>query len=98
MSGALEVMNRNRLLVILPALLAVGCASDNDVSNNAIIHNLSPELQGSVERPIDINRNMNATADVNARLFWDDMGRAFYTDHPSSLTPLPVTGTSGMPK
>ena len=94
----IEVMNRTRLLVALPALIAFGCSSPNDVSNNAIIHNISPELMGSVERPIDANRNLNQTADVNSRLFWDDMGRTFYTSHPSNLSPLPVMSTSGMPK
>jgi hypothetical protein len=87
--------------VVLATLVVVagGCQSDpQDVSYSAIAGNVSPELQGSTERPVDVNRNVAATADMNARLFWDDLGRAFYTDHPSRLSPLPISGTSGNPK
>ena len=61
-----------------------------NVSYDAIIHDLSRELQGSVERPVDVNRNLNMVHDYNTRMFWDDLGRALYTDRPSRLSPLPV--------
>jgi hypothetical protein len=89
---------RSSSLLLLAALTIGGCKSGEDVSYKAIIHNLSPEMQGSVERPVDANRNLNLTHDMNARSFWDDLGRALYTDHPSRLSPLPISGTSGMPR
>jgi hypothetical protein len=86
-------------LPLLAIVALAGCASSqSDVSYDAIAHNLSPEVSGSVERPVDSNRNLNLTNDMNARLFWDDLGRALYTDHPSRLSPLPINGTSGMPR
>jgi hypothetical protein len=90
-------MKPQRLLWLVPALI-VGCSADSDVSNYAIIHDLTPELMSTTERPVDVDRHINQTSDVNCRLFWDDMGRAFYTDHPSRLSPLPVQNGSGMPK
>jgi hypothetical protein len=86
--------------VLIAAAVCTGChrASVDDVSYPAIAHNLSPELMGTVERDVDVNRNINVTADVNSRMFYDDIGRAIYTDHPSRLSPLPITGTSGLPK
>ena len=90
---------RAAILPLALVLLAAGCASDpQDVSYSAIAGNLSPELRGSTERPVDTNRNISATSDMNARLFWDDLGRTFYTDQPSRLSPLPITGTSGVPR
>ena len=39
----------------------------------------------------------HAIPTASYRVF-DDLGRAFYTDHPSRLSPYPVTYTSGNPR
>ena len=87
------------LLAAAPlALAACQSSTVDDVSYDAIVGNLSPELMGMTERPVDVDRNIQLTSDFNSRMFFDDIGRVLYTDHPSRLSPLPITGTSGNPK
>ncbi len=80
--------------------LLAGCqgSGTGDVSYAAISGNLTPELAGLVERPIDVDRNLSATNNQNWRMFSDDWGRLFYTDHPSRLSPMPIVQTSGNPR
>jgi hypothetical protein len=75
---------------LLPAFLLIaaasvtGCQSNpNDVSFNTVKGNLTPELQTLDESNQDF------------RMFWSDLGRAFYTDRPSYLSPMPVVATGG---
>ena len=79
--------------------LAAGCQYDpNDVSFYAIRHSLPPELRGAVDTQDDADRHLAVTNNTNARLLMDDLGRTFYTDRPSRLSPLPVVYTSGNPR
>ena len=79
--------------------LAAGCQTDpNDVSFYAIRHSLSPELRGAVDTQDDADRHLAVTNDTNSRSFMDDLGRMFYTDHPSRLSPFPIAYTSGSPR
>lgn len=60
---------------------------------------LSPELLTTTERPVDVfDVNMAVTNNQNWHMMWDDLGRVFYTDHPSRLSPLPILYTSGRPR
>lgn len=60
--------------------------------------NLSPEMKGLGHTP-DENRNMTRVANnQDARMISDDLARAFHLDHPSRLSPFPVSYTSGMPR
>lgn len=80
----------------LGVLALVGCGSNpENVSYEAITSNLTPALQSSTERPVDIHSNLAVMQDTNWRMFWDDMGRAFYTDRASNLTPYPHASLSG---
>jgi len=89
---------------LLPALAITGlaclggCQSGVSTDFNSIAANPTPELQGTVERRIDVDRHMAITNDLNKRMFSDDLGRSFYTDHPSRLSPFPILSTSGMPR
>ncbi len=79
--------------------LAAGCQTDpNDVSFYAIRHSLTPELRGAVDTHDDADRHLAVTNNMNSRLLMDDLGRMFYTDHPSRLSPLPIAYTSGNPR
>lgn len=83
------------------ALVLTGCSSSNavnDVSFGAITGNPTPELQNTSERPSDMDRNYAVARNVNRRGFWNDLGRAFYVDHPSWMSPYPITRTSGIPR
>ncbi|UCD75244.1 MAG: hypothetical protein JSV91_15855 [Phycisphaerales bacterium] len=79
----------------------VGCQGGGeaeDVSYSAIIGDLTPELRGLSERPIDMDRNIWVTANQNQRMMWGDLSRALYIDHPSTLSPYPIELTSGQPR
>ena len=82
----------------LSALPLGGCKADTDYySYEYISKNLTPELQGLAERPVDISRNVDVATNVNGRLFWGDLGRVWYMDRPSILSPFPTISTSGQP-
>ncbi|MDY7110108.1 MAG: hypothetical protein SYC29_15865 [Planctomycetota bacterium] len=86
-------------LLTLAALLA-GCQAGNGstVSYKAVSHDLTPELRGLEQRPIDVDAHLSYMINHNWRAMSDDLGRLFYTDHPSRLSPFPVTKTSGQPR
>lgn len=88
------------LLLLAGLVCTLGaCQSDpNDVSFDGIRKNLTPELQSQAERPSDIDRNLAVTFDTNGRMIWNDLGRAFYTDRPSMLSPFPFAPTGGQPR
>ena len=97
--------NRKRPTIVaalaLGAALLAGCqgkSDPNNVSYASISGDLTPALRSTTERPVDVDRNMSATNDTNFRMMWDDLGRVWYTDHPSRLTPLPIAPTSGKPR
>ena len=78
------------------AVLLAGCGSNpNDVSYEAITGDLTPALQTSTKRPVDVNTNLAIMQDTNWRMFWDDLGRTFYTDRATNLTPYPHASLSG---
>lgn len=77
------------LLAASGVLLAAGCT--NPVSRDAMIrYNLSPELDTLYQRPVDVANTMALMSDQNRRMFWQDMGRFWYTDRASRLTREPV--------
>jgi hypothetical protein len=55
-------------------------------------------LQSQAERPSDIDRNLAVNFDTNGRMIWNDLGRVFYTDRPSMLSPFPLVPTGGQPR
>ena len=80
----------------LTALVFAGCASDT--SYGAISKDLTPELMGSGERAIDVDRHYAVTKNNNLRMASDDLMRVWYLDHPSRLSPYPITYTAGTPR
>ena len=89
------------MLGALGGAVLVGCSrpsSPYDVSFDAIRADLTPELLAVSDRPVDEQRNLAVTNNQNLRLMFDDLGRAFYTDHPTRLSPYPITYTSGNPR
>ncbi|MHC5023977.1 MAG: hypothetical protein ACYTGG_08705 [Planctomycetota bacterium] len=86
------------MILAVTAMALVGCDADKDVSYGAIKGDLSPEVMTMTERPADVHMHVAQTNQQNVRMLWEDMGRTFYTDRPSFLSPLPVVPTSGMPR
>ena len=50
----------------------------------------TPNLDTLYQRPEDIDNAIVVTFDENGRMFWQDLGRAFYWDRPSRLTREPI--------
>lgn len=85
--------------VAMISMVAVGCGQKQEnVSYKKISKSLTPELNTLAERKVDVDRHVKETNNQNTRMFISDWGRAFYTDHPSRLTGMPVTYTSGQPR
>ena len=75
-----------------------GCGTNpNDVSLGAITADMSPEVMTLNQRPEDVWRHMAYTNNVHMREFWEDLGRFWYTDHPSRLNPIEIVSVSGKP-
>ena len=85
-------------LCVLAAALAGCSSSGGDTSYGAISGNLTPDLQGLAERPIDADSHMAYGWNTQWRTMYEDLGRAWFTDHPSRLSPFPIAYTSGMPR
>ena len=86
------------LLGTATLLAASGCKSSVDhYDYDSIAANLTPELQGIAERPVDVYTNVAVVENVNWRLMWGDLGRVWYLDRPSILSPFPTVSTSGQP-
>ena len=96
-------MRKTPLLVVTTMLLGAavlgGCTGpDGYVMYKDVRRDISPELQGTVERPVDVDAHLVVNNNANIRMITDDLGRAFYTNRPSALSPFPVVYTSGMPR
>lgn len=61
-----------------------------DVSTDAILDDLTPELLTLEERPVDVDVAVSRTFDMNWRMMYEDLGRVFLTDRPSRLSPMPI--------
>ncbi len=76
-----------------------GCSSSNpnDVSFNAIKGDLTPHIMGLTERDVDVELNMAVISNQNLRMFWGDLGRVWFFDRPSRLSPYDIISTGGQP-
>jgi len=82
----------------LAATILTGCATNpENVSLGAVTGNMTPEVLTLNQRYEDMLRHMAYTNDVNGRMFWEDLGRTWYTDHPSRLNPIEIVSVSGKP-
>jgi hypothetical protein len=88
----------SRCLLAVPALALaamtlsplVGCESAGDRRYRQIRGNLTPELRTLHERKVDQQNAIALTFDENGRMFNEDWGRFWMTDHPSRLSPEPI--------
>ncbi len=93
-------MRTRFVAVSLTAGLAAGLAgcAKNNVSVSAIRGDLTPELRGTAETGNEGDNAAATYANMQSRMFMDDIARTFYWDHPSRLSPYPITYTSGNPR
>ena len=76
------------LLLLVGGFALTGC-TDN-ARYEAIKEDPAPNILTLDERVEDADNNWTISRNENWRMFWQDMGRAFYTDRPSRLTREPV--------
>jgi len=82
---------RSLVLTAVPFLAAAaldGCAQPT--RHEAILADVTPELETLHERQSDMDNNWALMLDENGRMFLQDLGRAFYVNRPSRLTPEPI--------
>ena len=89
---------RLSVLVLFASLPLGACASvGTDYSLHRCQHP-TPELINESQRDIDIMRNEMVMDNINERMLNGDIRRFWLRDHPSRLSPFPITYTSGMPR
>jgi hypothetical protein len=70
------------------AALVGGCSTPS--MHDEIHADLTPELDTLHEREADMDNSWTIMMDENGRMFMQDLGRVFYTNRPSRLTPEPI--------
>ncbi len=80
----------------MKTILSVAVASLAAVCLSGCYGNMSPELQGLSLTHDEVKLDRKVAMNQNKRLVSDDLARTFYLDHPSRLSPYPVTYTSGL--
>ena len=90
---------QRRSSLILGALLLTGVSGlsgcslflgSGDSRLDEVRADPSPTIDTLYQRPVDIDNAMVVTFDENGRMFWQDMGRVWLTDHPSRLAREPM--------
>ena len=78
--------------------LSLAAASLAVVCLTGCYGNLSPEMKGLAHTGDEVSIMRKVEMNQNVRMISDDLARTFYLDHPSRLSPYPVTYTSGSPR
>lgn len=84
----------SRKLIVLGALLlcgglSSGCMFTGNSQLNEVRSDPSPNLDTLSQRPEDMDNAIVYTFDENGRMFWEDLGRVWFTDRPSRLSREP---------
>lgn len=74
-------------LTLALAGLFAGCTTTRDEDIRA---DLTPELETLHERQADMDNSWTLMLDENGRMFIQDLGRFWYVNRPSRLTPEPM--------
>ena len=78
------------ICIIETLLLFAGC-----VDNRVGLHDVTPEMSTLSQTYNDVDIDLAMVDNQNNRMFEDDLGRVWYTNRPSRLSPLPVVNTTG---
>ncbi|MBX3386301.1 MAG: hypothetical protein KF768_07005 [Phycisphaeraceae bacterium] len=86
---AKQLCRATPVFAIAASAMIWGCASEQ-TRYQQVKADPTPNLDTLYQRPADIDNKVILTFDENARMFVQDLGRAFYWDRPSRLTREPV--------
>lgn len=81
------------ILVIAPVVLLVGCAG-----NQASLEDITPSMDTLARTYTDSDVDLALTDNQNLRMAQEDLGRVWYTNKPSRLSPYPIVNTTGNPQ
>jgi hypothetical protein len=80
----------------MKTLLTVAVASFAAVCLGGCYGKMAPEMQGLALTDDEVELDRKVAMNQNKRMISDDLAHTFYLDHPSRLSPYPVTYTSGL--
>ena len=85
--------------ISLSLLALAGCKTSDPQATDlkSLTSNLTPELENTAERPVDVDVNWALNANQDLRSANNDLGRFWLTDQPSRLSPFPITPMNGQP-
>lgn len=83
-------MNRRRTAALLSLVTLATLGGCETSRYQQVKDDATPNLDTLHQRPEDVDNALVTTFDENGRMFWEDLGRAFYTNRPSRLTPEPI--------
>lgn len=78
-----------------------GCQStggSDGVAYSDIVGDITPEMRGLTQRPVDRHAALKYANNENVRMLWDDVARSMYLNRSSRLSPHAVYSQSGMPQ
>ena len=76
--------------IIATLILLAGCTR-----NRVGLHDVTPEMSTLSQTYTDVDVDLAMVDNQNNRMFEEDLGRVWYTNRPSRLSPLPVVNTTG---
>ena len=77
-------------LTIATLVLLTGCTR-----NRVGLDNVTPSMATLSQTYTDVNVDLEMVDNQNNKMFEEDLGRVWYTNRPSRLSPLPVVNTTG---
>ncbi|MDP7009492.1 MAG: hypothetical protein QGI78_07980 [Phycisphaerales bacterium] len=75
---------------IATLVLLAGCTG-----NRVGLKNVAPTMDTLSQTHTDVNVDLVMVDNQNERMYQEDLGRVWYTNRPSRLSPLPVVNTTG---
>ena len=78
-------------VLVLFASLPLGACASVGTDYASITANPTPELTNESQREIDIMRNEMVMDNIQERMLNGDIRRFWLRDHPSRLSPFPIT-------
>ncbi|MDP6693718.1 MAG: hypothetical protein QF444_05260 [Phycisphaerales bacterium] len=80
------------ILAAITILFFAGCTG-----NRVDLDNVTPSMDTLSQTYSETDVDLAMTDNQNLRMAQEDLGRVWYTNKPSSLSPYPVVNTTGNP-
>ncbi len=76
--------------IVATLVLLAGCTG-----NRVGLSDVTPEMVTLSQTHTDVNVDLAMVDNQNNRMFEEDLGRVWYTNRPSRLSPIPVVNATG---